>query len=240
MENKITTVLFDLDGTLLPMDEIYFSKLYFAAMAKMLAPYGYEAQSLMKAVRSGVVAMHQNDGSDLNKNKFWKAFASVLGEDKLKDMPVFEEFYRTDFVAAKESCGFNSKAKETVDYIKSKGFRVALATNPIFPSVATERRIKWAGLDKSDFELFTTYENYSYCKPNPKYYSEVCEKMNVDPKNCLMIGNDATEDTAAEKIGIRVFLLTDCLINNNDVDISAYPNGGFDDLKKYIDEIIGE
>lgn len=64
--------------------------------------------------------------------------------------------------------------------------------------------------------------------------------MNVDPKNCLMIGNDATEDTAAEKIGIRVFLLTDCLINNNDVDISAYPNGGFDDLKKYIDEIIGE
>ncbi len=240
MENKITTVLFDLDGTLLPMDEIYFSKLYFAAMAKMLAPYGYEAQSLMKAVRCGVVAMHQNDGSDLNKNKFWKAFASVLGEDKLKDMPVFEEFYRTDFVAAKESCGFNPKAKETVDYIKSKGFRVALATNPIFPSVATERRIKWAGLDKSDFELFTTYENYSYCKPNPKYYSEVCEKLNVDPKNCLMIGNDATEDTAAEKIGIRVFLLTDCLINNNGVDISAYPNGGFDDLKKYIDEIIGE
>ncbi len=240
MENKITTVLFDLDGTLLPMDEIYFSKLYFAAMAKMLAPYGYEAQSLMKAVRSGVVAMHQNDGSDLNKNKFWKAFASVLGEDKLKDMPVFEEFYRTDFVAAKESCGFNPKAKETVDYIKSKGFRVALATSPIFPSIATERRIKWAGLDKSDFELFTTYENYSYCKPNPKYYSEVCEKLNVDPKNCLMIGNDATEDTAAEKIGIRVFLLTDCLINNNYVDISAYPNGGFDDLKKYIDEIIGE
>lgn len=240
MENKITTVLFDLDGTLLPMDEIYFSKLYFAAMANMLAPYGYEAQSLMKAVRSGVVAMHQNDGSDLNKNKFWKAFASVLGEDKLKDMPVFEEFYRTDFVAAKESCGFNPKAKETVDYIKSKGFGVALATNPIFPSIATERRIKWAGLDKSDFELFTTYENYSYCKPNPKYYSEVCEKLNVDPKNCLMIGNDATEDTAAEKIGIRVFLLTDCLINNNDVDISAYPNGGFDDLKKYIDEIIGE
>ncbi len=240
MENKITTVLFDLDGTLLPMDEIYFSKLYFAAMANMLAPYGYEAQSLMKAVRSGVVAMHQNDGSDLNKNKFWKEFASVLGEDKLKDMPVFEEFYRTDFVAAKESCGFNPKAKETVDYIKSKGFRVALATNPIFPSIATERRIKWAGLDKSDFELFTTYENYSYCKPNPKYYSEVCEKLNVDPKNCLMIGNDATEDTAAEKIGIRVFLLTDCLINNNDVDISAYPNGSFDDLKKYIDEIIGE
>lgn len=237
MNNKTTTVLFDLDGTLLPMDEIYFSKLYFAAMAKKLAPHGYEADSLTKAVRSGVIAMVSNDGSDFNKNKFWKAFADVLGEEKLNDMPLFEEFYKTDFVAAKESCGFNSKAKETVDYIKSKGYRVSLATNPIFPSIATERRIKWAGLDKSDFEIFTTYENYHYCKPKIEYYSEICENLGVDPKNCLMIGNDATEDMVAEKLGMKVFLLTDCLINSHNVDISGYPKGNFDDLKKFIDTL---
>ncbi len=237
MENKITTVLFDLDGTLLPMDEIYFTKLYFAAMAKKLAPHGYEAESLVKAVRSGVVAMVTNDGSDTNMKKFWSAFASVLGEDKINDMPLFEEFYRTDFVAAKESCGFNPKAKETVDFIKSKGLRVALATNPIFPSIATERRIKWAGLDKSDFELFTTYENYHYCKPKTEYYSEICEKLNVDPKNCLMVGNDAAEDMVAAKLGMKVFLLTDCLINRHDVDISVYPQGSFDDLKSFIDKL---
>ncbi len=237
MDNKITTVLFDLDGTLLPMDEVYFSKLYFAAMAKKLAPHGYDEKSLVKAVRSGVVEMVNNDGSDFNKNKFWKAFASVLGEDKLNDMPLFEEFYKTDFVAAKESCGFNPKAKETVDYIKSKGYRVSLATNPIFPSIATERRIKWAGLDKSDFEIFTTYENYHYCKPKIEYYSEICKNLGIDPKNCLMIGNDATEDMVAEKLGMKVFLLTDCLINSHNANISDYPKGNFDDLKKFIDTL---
>ncbi len=237
MENKITTVLFDLDGTLLPMDEKYFTKLYFAAMAKKLAPYGYEADSLVKAVWAGTKAMRLNDGSEKNEKKFWSAFASALGEDKLKDIPLFEEFYRTDFVAAKESCGFNPLAKKAVDYIKFKGFKVALATNPIFPSIATEQRINWAGLKPSDFELFTTYENYSHCKPNPDYYKEVCDNLGVNPVNCLMVGNDATEDTAAEKLGMKVFLVTDCLINQNDVDISAYPNGSFDDLMKFIDTL---
>jgi len=31
------------------------------------------------------------------------------------------------------------------------GFRVALATNPIFPAIATEKRIRWAGLTPEDF-----------------------------------------------------------------------------------------
>ena len=52
-----------------------------------------------------------------------------------------------------------------------------------------------------------------------------------------MVGNDAAEDTAAEKLGIRVFLLTDCLINKDSRNISGYPQGSFDDLLNYIDTL---
>ena len=49
-----------------------------------------------------------------------------------------------------------------------------------------------------------------------------------------MVGNDAEEDVAAEQIGMQIFLLTDCLINRTQVDITKYPNGSFDDLKRFL------
>ena len=52
-----------------------------------------------------------------------------------------------------------------------------------------------------------------------------------------MVGNDTVEDTAAEKIGIRIFLLTDCLINKDGRDISSYPHGDFNALLDFIDSL---
>ena len=109
-----------------------------------------------------------------------------------------------------------------------------LATNPIFPAIATKSRISWAGLQLEDFEYYTTYENSSYCKPNPKYYIDILEKLNCKPDECLMVGNDVEEDMIAQSIGMKVFLLTDCLINKNDKDITQFQHGGFNELYQYI------
>ena len=114
------------------------------------------------------------------------------------------------------------------------GLRTVLATNPVFPPIATHSRIKWAGLDKSDFEYITTYENSSYSKPDPGYYSQILENLGLKAKECLMVGNDVTEDMAAEKLGMKVCLLTPCLINKENKNISAYKNGGFEELAEYI------
>ena len=93
-------------------------------------------------------------------------------------------------------CGLNPKARETVDTLKGAGYRLALATNPLFPAVATESRIRWAGLEPGDFELYTTYENTGYCKPNPAYYRDLLERLDCDAEDCLMVGNDVEEDMA--------------------------------------------
>ena len=114
---------------------------------------------------------------------------------------------------------------------------MALATNPLFPSRATESRIRWAGLQKEDFELVTTYENSRYCKPNLEYYKDIMKVIGAKAEECLMVGNDVTEDMVTENLGMKVFLLTDCLINKEDKDISMYPHGNFADLQAYIDTI---
>lgn len=232
----IKVVLFDLDGTLLPMDQEEFMKAYMGTMAKKLALHGYAPEKLAPVVWNGVKAMVMNDGTRTNEEAFWDTFCEVFGEHAREDAPIFEDYYRNEFQTVKNSCGYDAKAKQIVTKLKEKGYRVVLATNPLFPSIATESRIKWAGLEPSDFELFTTYENYHYCKPNPKYYFEILEKLGVGPKDCMMIGNDVTEDMMTKSLGMQVFLLTGSLINKENKDISEYPNGDFGDLVTYIDE----
>ncbi len=233
----IKVVLFDLDGTLLPMDQDVFVNEYFGRLAKKLTPHGYEPQELIKNIWAGTKAMIKNPGEKLNEEVFWDCFASLYEKDVRADIALFDEFYRVDFDSVKEVCGFTPMAAKAVKLIKDMGFRIALATNPIFPAVATEARMRWAGLDREDFELYTTYENSRYSKPYPAYYTAICESLGVRAEECLMVGNDVRDDMIASTLGMKVFLLTDCLINKKDVDISQFPNGGFEELIAYIEKI---
>jgi len=232
---KVTAILFDLDGTLLPMDQDDFTKSYFSNLAAKAATKGYQPNALIDTVWAGTAAMVKNDGAKTNDAVFWELFAAKYGGDALNDIPFFEEFYRTDFQKVRELCGFAPMAKEIVHSLKARGLRVILATNPLFPAIATESRIRWAGLEPEDFELYTTYENSCHCKPNPEYYKDIMTELNLVPEECVMVGNDVGEDMIAEKLGMKVFLLTDCLINKQNEDISKYPHGGFDELKVFLD-----
>lgn len=229
----ITMLLFDLDGTLLPMDQDTFTKGYFGLLTAKLAPFGYDPRQLIDGIWAGTAAMVKNDGSQTNAEAFWQKFAQLFGQRALSDKPLFDEFYSKDFQGARQFCAINPQAAEAVRAIKAAGCRVALATNPIFPAAATEARIRWTGLEPSDFELYTTYENSHWCKPSLYYYMEVLDTLGLRAEECLMVGNDVSEDMAARELGMEVFLLTDCLINREDKDIAAYPHGGFPELLNY-------
>lgn len=235
--SKIKAVFFDLDGTLLPMDMDVFTNGYFKFLVKKAANYGYEPESLIATIWKGIKCMVTSDGTKTNEENFWDCFVSVYGEDKRKDKSIFDDFYANEFNKAITFCGYNKEANLTVKYIKDKGLRTVLATNPLFPKVATQNRIRWAGLDENDFEFYTCYEDCYYCKPSTKYYEEVLNRASLNADEVLMVGNDATEDLAAAKIGMKVFLLTDCLINKENIDISSVPNGSFKDLREYIDQL---
>ena len=231
---KITTVLFDLDGTLLPMDPNIFIKAYFGGLARRLAPHGYEPQKLIDSIWSGTAAMIKNNGDATNEELFWQGFEAAYGKPARQDEELFAAFYREDFDKVQSSCGYTPAAREIVDTVKACGLRTALATNPIFPAMATERRIAWAGLSPSDFELVTTYENSRHCKPNLEYYRDIMQVLGVCPEECLMVGNDVGEDMIAQTLGCRVFLLTNDLINPKNVDISVYPHGSYQELIDFI------
>lgn len=236
IQMTLKTILFDLDGTLLPMNQETFAEAYFGLMAKKLAPHGYDPRALIAAIWKGTEVMVRNNGAQTNEQAFWQYFCSVFGEEAMKDEPIFDDYYHNEFQQVRNACGFVPEAAQIIEKCKALGLRIVLATNPLFPAVATHSRIRWAGLRLEDFELVTTYENACFCKPNPAYYQEIIDKLELNPAECLMVGNDVGEDMVAEKLGMRVFLLTDCLINRKGEDISQYPNGSFAELANYIEE----
>ena len=231
----IKNILFDLDGTLLPMDMDEFTGGYFKHLARKAAPYGYDdPEKLIAGVWKGTKAMVMNDGTRSNEEAFWEDFAVTFGEEHLADKQVFDDFYANEFNEAKNYCGYAPQAGGFIKRLKAAGVRVILATNPLFPMAGQINRIRWAGIDPEDFDYISSYENSTYCKPNPMYYTELADKLGLKPEECIMIGNDAHEDTAAEKTGMHVYLLTDCLLNRDGRDISGWPHGSFDEMTDYV------
>jgi FMN phosphatase YigB (HAD superfamily) len=231
----IKNFLFDLDGTLLPMNMEIFTNKYLASICKKMSPIiGIEPKVLVTAIWKGVAAMAKNDGSEPNKSVFWKTASEICKIDMEKFSEHFDEYYLTDFIEAKKGAGFTPYAKKCVDIIKSHNKKLIAATNPIFPEIATMRRLNWAGVSPNDFEYITVYENSSACKPNLKYYNEICEKCNIIPEESIMIGNDVDEDMCAAQLGFDTFLITDCIINRNNKNYSMYKNGSFEDFYNYL------
>ncbi len=237
----LKAVLFDLDGTLLPMDQGVFMKDYFGRLIRRLAPLGYTPEVFLAAMKKGITAMTVNDGSRSNEEAYWDAFTAVAGKEILNHMPVFERFYEEEFDEVAASCGHNGQAAALVRSLNAKGIRVILATNPLFPRIATQKRIRWAGLEPEDFEFYTTFEDIGYCKPNPAYYREVLARAGLDAADCIMVGNDVAEDmVAGAKAGLRGFMLTDCLINTSNADVGEFPHGSFGELNAYIETLLNE
>jgi len=231
----IKAVLFDLDGTLLPMDQDRFTAAYFRALCAFLAPRGYAPDRITASLKRGIAAMLGNDGHETNECAFWRAFTDCYGGDVCRKD--FDDFYATAFEELKSVCGFDAAAKAVVAELKAQGYTLVLASNPVFPVCAHKSRMRWAGLDASDFALITAYENSHYCKPRSGYYAEIAHFLNCAPDECIMVGNDTGDDMPAERLGMKVFLLPKMLINNSGADISVYPQGDLADLPSFIKTI---
>ena len=234
---RYQAILFDLDGTLLPMHEPTFVKYFYSALVDYLTPSGrYSPQEVGEILKGSLQYVVCNDGHCTNRRAFIDFYDQYNRRTGVcVNIEDIEAFYANAFdEQVRPSCGYDSDASVIVDFIKQNNVPMVVATNPFFPRVATEIRLSWAGLDCNDFVEITTYENYHYCKPNLDYYREVFARTGFDPAQCLMVGNNTTEDMIARQLGCDVFLITRNLINSIDEDISLYPHGTFEDLISFL------
>lgn len=232
----INTVLFDLDGTLLPHDLSVFAKTYFQLLSKRLIKEGFGREDLGQILVSSLNAVKNSDGTKLNCEVFWQSMAEKFGSDIRVLENKLEDFYTNEFCELKKVCSYNPLVPKLIKRLKDEGYRLILATNPVFPPIASEIRASWGGVDVRDFELLTHYGNFHTSKPSVEYYKELIKTADIDVNTALMVGNDARDDGAAREAGIDVFLITDTPVIREDIPITSFKNGSFADLEKYIFE----
>lgn len=230
----INTVLFDLDGTLLPMDIDEFIKNYFHAMQVKFSTSGWDVEKLMSGVIQSTKAMIKNDGKETNEKVFWDTFTKVTGWDQTMVEEDFEAFYQNDFKLLEKLTGKNENMIEAVRLLKEKGYRLLLTTNPLFPQMAVNERLCWAGLDPNDFDIKTSYEDYHACKPNVRYFEEVISNCNLKIEQCMMVGNDSLEDGVVETLGISLYLVEDNLIHREETPLHSKWHGSSDEFLLFV------
>ena len=101
----IKAVLFDLDGTLLPMDLKIFQLTSGRLFCEKMAAHGYDPQKLGEAQWSGIHAMSANDGSRTNEEAFFEKMRGIYGPELEADIHLFYEFYEKEFDKVKELRG---------------------------------------------------------------------------------------------------------------------------------------
>jgi FMN phosphatase YigB (HAD superfamily) len=229
----ITNYLFDLDGTLLPLNETEFLNKYIKLIGYKFLEMGFNPKEMIDKLWLGTDAMIKNNGEKTNEEVFWEVFyPEKSNQANIKTS--LEKFYLNEFNQVKDTTTPNEYAKRIISLLKMRNSRIILATNPLFPRVATNNRINWAGLTITDFACVTTYENSSYTKPNLNYYRNILEKNSLNPEETIMIGNDVDEDMVAKHLGLKTFLVTDCLNNRKGKDIKNYHKGSLKDLYEYL------
>jgi FMN phosphatase YigB (HAD superfamily) len=232
----MNTILFDLDGTLLPIDHKQFEKIYFHGLSSRFTDL-YTPEAFIKLIWDATKAMVMDTSDATNEEAFMSALGSVVDE-KLEEMKRrFAQFYETDFDLVRSAVIESAEMIEAVQILKSKGYTLVVATNPMFPKIAIDKRITWTGLKREDFTYVTSFENNHFCKPQPKFYQEILSDLNLKPQDCLMVGNDVDEDMIAGALGMKTYLITNHKIHRSQKPMPIDYEGNYADFLLFVQSL---
>jgi FMN phosphatase YigB (HAD superfamily) len=232
----LNTILFDLDGTLLPMDADRFEKVYFNEMAGVFTDL-ISPKELVANIWASTKNMVANLEYRTNEEVFMEDFEKRIAGDIKTYQTRFDAFYDHEYLKAEKTVFKQPLMKKSVSLLKEKGYQVVVATNPLFPLKAIHHRIRWAGFTPEDFSYISCYEYNHYCKPQLKYYEEILENIGKKPKECLMVGNDVQEDLVAGKLGLKTFFIKDYMLHRTNEEICSDYMGSYEDFYRFVKEL---
>jgi HAD superfamily hydrolase (TIGR01549 family) len=205
------TVLLDLDDTLLLSDMDKFLPAYLQALSNFLSDFPPEETIRQVMVATRHMALNRDPSKTLEE-VFDASFYPGMGIDKKDIWNQIVDFYSNVFPSLKPLTQPKPGALDLVDYLSREGYRIIIATNPLFPQAATHHRLEWAGMpvEKYPFTIVSTYEHFHFSKPDPAYYTELLAQAGWPGDPVVMIGDDFDMDILpAARLGIPAFWITD-------------------------------
>lgn len=208
----LRAVLFDLDDTLLGNAMDTFLPAYFGALTRYLDPL-VPSERLIEELQRATRAMNAEHSERVtNEEAFASVFYPALEPERSTLERAFERFYAEEFPKLRQFTRRRPQARALVEWALEQGLQVVVATNPLFPRVAVQERLAWAGVpvEEVDYALVTTYENMHATKSHAAYYREILERLGRRPGECLMVGDSWEKDIVpASSIGMHVYWITE-------------------------------
>jgi HAD superfamily hydrolase (TIGR01549 family) len=202
------TLLLDLDDTLLTNNMDTFLPAYFQALASYMEHHE-TPENLINTLINAARGMIANDRPDRTlKETFDEAFYPILGLNAEQVKEEIDNFYLKVFPTLQPLTKFRPDAYRLVEDAIERNFELVIATNPLFPKLAIEERIRWAGISIKEIPitLITSYETFHFSKPNLAYYAEILARLGWPDRAALMVGDDLINDIQpARQLGIPAF-----------------------------------
>jgi len=203
---SIQVVAFDLDDTLLRLAPDFVAQ-YIRVLDESLDETFPHLKPFSNAIMTSTVAMMQKLRDDERlEDFFYRDFAHRTGLTRAQLEPHFNRFYQDQFRRMAELAWPNYGVMGLLTLLQEHGYKIALLTSPLFPRVAIDVRLEWAGLEGFPFDWRTSFEAVHATKPQPGYYEEAADGLGIAPEHWLMVGNDLIEDIQpAHQAGMSVY-----------------------------------
>ncbi len=229
----MTTILFDLDDTLLDTNMGQFLSAYFTALGEAFKDIASE-DVLTRQIKYSVDEMSKNENpGKLLQDIFAEHFYAPLGTTEEDCRQMLSHFYKAEFPKLKRITNQKPEACELVKWCQSKEMTLVIATNPVFPDTATRQRIEWAGLGIDDFAYFSSYDNFHFTKPNLAYYAEALGYLGWPDGPIVMVGDNVKLDLIpVETMGFPTFWLPSQPAEN-----SERPYGQLADVRPWLQKL---
>jgi FMN phosphatase YigB (HAD superfamily) len=230
------TLLLDLDDTLLETNTEIFIPAYFQALSKYLYEY-VKPEVMLPALMAGTKSMLASETPAKTLQEVFEAeFYPKLGIPKVQLNDRIDYFYDNIFPELESVTKRREGAQELIDSAFEKGYRVVIATDPLFPRKATQHRVRWAGLNPERFELISSFETFHFSKSHPAYYAEVLGRLGWPDGPVLMVGNDVERDLIpAQKLGIIAYHVDGASSSENSGKIIR--QGDLSDLRNWLNSV---
>ena len=227
------TVLFDLDETLLATNMRQFLPRYFEFLSQAFSHLGSHDQIVQQTnFAVGKMLANQDPGKTLQE-VFAENFYPQLGTTEQACQSLIESFYRHEYPHLKPITQFIPEASQLVAWCQATGMTMAIATNPLFPAIATRQRIDWAGLDPEDFYFYTSYNDFHFTKPHLAYYAEVLGRLGWPEHPIVMIGDNLTDDLSPmDTFGAETFWV------HHGQDHAAREGGTLSEVKPWLQQMM--
>jgi len=181
---------------------------------KVFKKHGYEfsKEGMIKAKEKTETLYRESDYLVQQKDKYLyvKLLFSVLGINGNKDF--FDECEKAFWDERISQTELMPNAKETLKELKSLGIKLAVITNT--KSGHNKQVAEKTGILNLFDEFIMTHE-FGSVKSELKIFKHILEKFQtIKAEECLMVGNNLNEDTAAKKIGMKTVILRTNLCHN--------------------------